>query len=286
MKATDKASQVEEASTTDQQGWYFVDPKTLKVNPAFQSLIPLQAKGELLALEESIKTEGCRDPLIIWKSSCAVLDGHTRRELCMKHKKQVKVREVELPDEKAAIEYILQIQRQRRNLTREAMSYFRGSEYNIVKESHGGSRRGRKASGQSDHLKKTAGLLAEKYGVGEKTIRRDAIFAKVIDQIVEEYGDHEVKRKLLGADVKLTQGTARVLFKMPTKERKKAVDQLVEQGELPRTKKEATPARKPREVAQGLVDRLKAKGESHAKSVLQQMARMLGMEVVEKESGK
>jgi len=35
----------------------------------------------------------------------------------------VKVREVELPDEKAAVAFILQIQRQRRNLTREAMSY-------------------------------------------------------------------------------------------------------------------------------------------------------------------
>jgi len=246
----------------------------------------MQSRGELLALEESIQKEGCRDPLLVWKGHNTVLDGHTRRELCMKHKQQVKVREVELQDEKTAVEYILQIQRQRRNLTREAMSYFRGAEYNVMKQQHGGNRPGRKASGQSDHLNKSSELLAEKYGVSEKTVRRDALFAQAIDKIVEEYGDQEVKRKLLGADVKLTQGTARVLLKMQAKDRKKAVDELVEKGELARAKKGTVVSRKPKEVAQSLVSRLKAKGESHARSVLQQMARMLGMKVVEEEKEK
>ena len=96
-----------ESNGANQSDWHWADPKSLKVNPAFQSLIPLQAKGEYMALEESIKDEGCRDPLIVWKGNNIVLDGHTRRELCIGHKKQVKVREVELPDEKAAVEYIL-----------------------------------------------------------------------------------------------------------------------------------------------------------------------------------
>ena len=61
------------------------------------------------------------------------------------------------------------------------------------------------------------------------------------------------------------------------------MDQLIEQGELPRAKKGSASGRKPKEVAQSLVARLQAKGEGHARSVLQQMARMLGMEVVEKE---
>jgi hypothetical protein len=282
MKTADKGDQ----TNTDQADWKWADPKSLKVNAAFQALIPLQSKGELLALEQSIEAEGCRDPLLVWKGHNVVLDGHTRRELCQKHKKQVKAREVELPDEKAAIEYILSIQRQRRNLTREAMSYFRGAEYNAVKESHGGSRRGRRSKGQSDPLKSTAAELARKYGVSEKTVKRDGNFAAVIDKIVEVYGDQEIKRRLLGADVKLTQGTARVLYKMPAKERKKAVDELIAKGELPRKEKGTGGGRKPKEIAQSVVDRLKKKGAAHAKSVLQQMAKMLGMEVVEKEAGK
>lgn len=275
------------AEPANEADWTWADPKSLKVKPEFQRLIPLQAKGELLAMEESIKDEGCRDPLLVWKDHNFVLDGHTRRELCIKHKKPVKVREVELPDEKAAVEFILQIQRQRRNLTREAMSYFRGTEYNATKQQHGGHRPGRKAKGQNDPLPTTARQLADKYGVSEKTIKRDAVFAQVIDKIVVEYGEPEVKRKLLGADVKLTQGTARVLLKRPPADRKAAVEQLIEQGELPRVKKtETSVTRKPKEVAQSLITRLKKKGDGHARSVLQQMAKLLGFELTEKASDK
>ena len=271
----------------DPDDWTWADPKTLKVKPEFQRLIPLQSKGEYRALSESIQAEGCRDPLLVWKGHNIVLDGHTRRDLCIEHEKKVKVREIELADEKAAVEHILQIQRQRRNLTREAMSYFRGTDYNAVKQLHGGNRRGRRPRDQSDTLVKTAVRLAVKYGVSEMTIKRDGVFAKVIDKIASDYGDPEIKRRLLGADVKLTHGLARLLLKMPPEERKAAVAQLVELGELPRAKKEKTSsARQPRQVAQALVARLKVKGDEHALAVLEQMARLLGREVSEKPSEK
>jgi hypothetical protein len=122
--------------------------------------------------------------------------------------------------------------------------------------------------------------------VAERTVKRDGLFAQVIDKIVDEYGDPEIKRTLLGGDVKLTQGRAQTLLKMPAKDRKAAVDELVEKGGLPRAKKGVGATRRPKEVAQSLVSRLKSKGEAHAKLVLQQMARMLGMEVVEKASEK
>jgi hypothetical protein len=167
------------------------------------------------------------------------------------------------------------------------MSYFRGAEYNALKQTHGGSWRGRKPSGQSDHLKKTGEEVAGKYGVSEKTVRRDGVFAQVIDRIVEDYGDPEVRRNLLGADVRLTQGTARVLLKMPAGERKRVVDELVEKGELPRARKGRTAGgRKPREVAQSLVARLNKKGEGQAEAVFKQMARILGFEVTEKSAEK
>ncbi len=290
MRTPDKPDKLEDQpdkreEKTDAADWTLVDPKTLKVKAEFQRLIPLQAKGELLALEESIKREGCRDPLLVWKGRNVVLDGHTRRELCIRHKKQVKVREIDLPDEKAAIEFILQIQRQRRNLTREAMSYFRGAEYNALKQQHGGARRGRKPKDQSDPLPSTAKILGKKYGVGEMTIKRDAIFAQAIDKIVEDHGDPEIQRKLLGADVRLTHGLARLLLKKPAEEQKAAVDQLIENGEMPRAKKAGTSAtRKPKEVAQSFIARLDKKGEGQAQAVFKQMARLLGFAVTEKSS--
>ena len=276
-----KKSENGDATTQDASDWYFADPKSLHVKADFQRLIPLQSKGELMAMEESIKKKGNLDPLHVWKGKDIVLDGHTRRELCIKNKKQVKVREIELEDEKAAIAYILEIQRQRRNLTREAMSYFRGSEYNATKKQHGG-KRGRKPKDQNDPLPTTAQVLAKKFGVAEMTIKRDALFARAVDKIVEDYGKPDIRRQLLGADVKLTQGTAKVLLKMAAKERKAAVDQLVKDGELPRAKRGSSTGPRPKQLAQSLVARLQVKGDKHARSVVEQMAGLLGLEVVEK----
>ena len=72
------------------------------------------------------------------------------------------------------------------------------------------------------------------------------------------------------------------------KDRKAAVDQLLEQGELPRAKKKegGDAAPRPKVLAQLLVTRLQKKGSGHARSVLQQMAKLLGMEVTEKASEK
>src|SRR5262245_54293105 len=192
MRAREKVPQPEEGAGQGGEGvadeeWHWADPRSLKVNPAFEALIPLQSRGEHMALDQSIQAEGCRDPLLVWKGKNVVLDGHTRRALCIGHKKQVKVREVDLPDERAALEYILQIQRQRRNLTREALSYFRGSEFHALKQRRGGNRRGRPPKAFNEP-RSTAAEVADKHGVSEKTVKRDALFARAVDQIVEDYG--------------------------------------------------------------------------------------------------
>jgi hypothetical protein len=267
------------ADAADRADWRWADPKRLKVEPAFQRLIPLQSLGEYRALEQSIQVEGCRDPLTVWKDRGVLLDGHTRRELCIAHKLKVKVREVELADEKAAVAFILQVQRQRRNLTREAMSYFRGAEYNAIKRKRGG----RRAKGLTVPLPSAARRLAVQYGVSEKTIKRDGVFARAIDQIVAEYGDPEVQRKLLSADVKLTQGLAMKLLRTPAGERKDFVRRLVEMGELPRYWKEgAAPASSAKQAAKSLAARLQSKGEAYARDVIRRTARLLGLEVGEK----
>ena len=62
MAKADKASKAEEKSdggntepnSTSHSDWHWADPKNLRVNPVFQSLIPLQSRGEFMALEQSI----------------------------------------------------------------------------------------------------------------------------------------------------------------------------------------------------------------------------------------
>jgi hypothetical protein len=57
----------------DPADWRWAGPRRLKVDPAFQRLIPLQSRGEYRALEQSIRAEGCRDPLLIWKGRNVLL---------------------------------------------------------------------------------------------------------------------------------------------------------------------------------------------------------------------
>ena len=61
--------------------------------------------------------------------------------------------------------------------------YLRGKEYNEQKKEHGGDRKSDgKSSGQIVHLK-TGEEIAAKYGVDEKTIRRDGRFAESLDAV-------------------------------------------------------------------------------------------------------
>ena len=55
----------------------------LTVNTGFESLIPPLREEELAGLEQSILTDGCRDPLVIWNNT--IIDGHHRYAICTKH---------------------------------------------------------------------------------------------------------------------------------------------------------------------------------------------------------
>ena len=55
----------------------------LQINEGFQKLIPPLSSEELVALEESVTREGCRDPLVVWNDT--IIDGHNRYEICQKH---------------------------------------------------------------------------------------------------------------------------------------------------------------------------------------------------------
>ena len=72
----------------------------------------------------------------------------------------------------------------RRNISREKLRYIRGRAYNGRKKTHGSANgEARKVSSGNDyHLKKTSEVVADEYGVSEKTIRNDAKFAATLDK--------------------------------------------------------------------------------------------------------
>ena len=87
------------------------------VDPEFQALIPAISQGELIGLEDSIVSEGCRDALVVWKEKGTLLDGHNRYRICGERNIPFSTIELSLPDRDAAKLWILRNQLGRRNLS-------------------------------------------------------------------------------------------------------------------------------------------------------------------------
>ena len=72
-----------------------MDPKSLTVDAEFQRMVPQPTKSELALLERSILDEkGCCEALLVWEHAgkSILLDGHTRRTICLKLGIQVPIR--------------------------------------------------------------------------------------------------------------------------------------------------------------------------------------------------
>ncbi len=81
--------------------------------------------------------------------------------------------------------------------------------------------------GQSDHQLKTATKIAQKYKVGERTIRRDAKFALAVDKLANTVGD-DVRKSILSRDANLTKKKTLELAKKAEREPDKVKEKFVE----------------------------------------------------------
>jgi hypothetical protein len=142
--------------------------------------------------------------------------GHTRFALCTELGIPFETAALHLPDRQACLDWMSRHQRDRRNLGKNGASYSRGKHYLAEKLACGrpGMKTGQNRrlangtkGGQTDHLSgneragrndhrspavhalRTARRLAKFYGVGERTIRRDARFAAAVDALAAHCGE-------------------------------------------------------------------------------------------------
>lgn len=153
------------------------------IDQEFKSLNRKLNESEYKKLEASIIQEGVRDPLVLWNE--ILIDGHNRLDIATKHNISYStINNNDLADREEVKTWIINNQLGRRNLTPNEVSYYRGKLYESLKRQ---GERSDITSGQNVH-KSTSEEMAEKYGVSEKTIRRDAEFSKAVDRVEAEAG--------------------------------------------------------------------------------------------------
>ncbi len=183
----------------------------------FQALIPAPSPEELMQLESNLKQYGCRDPLVLWQGT--LLDGHNRYAICTTNGISYQTVEIALDSRDDAINWIIDNQLGRRNISAEQRDYLLGLRYSREKDSFGGAR----ASGQIVHLK-SAEKIATQHGVSEKTVRRAEKFADGVDALEQLVPG--TKQQILTGQSDLTKEEVSSFAKLDPATVKERIEQL------------------------------------------------------------
>ena len=158
------------------------------IDERFKQQIPPLSTEERALLEDSIKAEGLRDSLTVWKTKdgLVLLDGHNRYEICQKLKIIPHVFEMFLDSREHAEDWIDKNQLGRRNLSPDDFRMILGRRYNRQKKKPTGFADRDLSGGQSVPRWKTAETLAAEHGVSDRTVKRAGQYAAAVDAVTQE----------------------------------------------------------------------------------------------------
>ena len=200
---------------------------TLRIDPELRALIPPLTEEEKRLLEESIVSEGCRDPLVVWGD--VLIDGHNRYDICTRRDVPFRVVQREFADKHEAKDWIIRNQLGRRNLTPEQRSYLFGKQYQERKRAQGGTGANQYTREQTPQSEGTAQKIAAENKVSRATVERAAQFALAVDTIARNVGE-EVREKILSREVPLTAKDVQKVARLEP-EKQKAIIEKVLSGE-------------------------------------------------------
>ena len=201
------------------------------VDPKFKSHIRALKPDERASLEKNIIENGCLDPLKVWQETDILLDGHNRYSICTKHDFEYNIEYMSFDDREEALNWLIDNQLGRRNLTPDELAYYRGKKYTRVKQGHGGDRKS-ESKVQFEPLINSAQSIAEQTGTSESTIKRDGNFAQSVDKLADAFGD-DIREGLLSGDIKATRKETKQLADMieDAPDTARIVIEQVKQGE-------------------------------------------------------
>jgi hypothetical protein len=182
---------------------------------------------EYSLLEKDIEKHGCINPIIYWEGHDIIVDGHNRYEICNKIGKPYKCLPMAFETKDDVMNYVIDHQLGRRNLSGTEGSYLRGVRYQNEKRAN--HRPKTSELHQDDGVNgETAQRIAKKTGVSQATIERDGSLAEAIAKLRAEVDD-DFSDKLLSEKVKLSKKGIIELSKKSTDDMK-ALAELIGKG--------------------------------------------------------
>jgi len=174
----------------------------LKIDETIRRVLMPLRDDERALLEQSVIAEGIRDPLVAWNRNgeYVLLDGHHRYQLAHKHGLTFSTIGLQFNSYEEAIQWVLQNQLARRNLTDEQRTIVIGRYYNMLKRApHRPADKGDKLSPLAESGK-TAEQVATVFGVDSRTVYRAAEFADAFEQL--ESVSPDAARRVESGEVK------------------------------------------------------------------------------------
>lgn len=230
----DAATEQQKEADKKEKGTVAYVKKNLVIYEEFKFLVPPLTPDELHKLELSIKAEGCRDPLVVWKKSeeeHVLIDGHNRYTICHRNDINFDIVFLEFDEYDSVVNWIVNNQLGKRNATEETKSYLRGLQYHREKKREVNWQNLRQYAGteleNTASTGNTADRLGELHKVSEKTIKRDEKFALAIDKLCGT--NHQLKSEILQRNLILPKGKLSELADEP-EEKVRNVGKALEDG--------------------------------------------------------
>jgi DNA modification methylase len=174
----------------DQMASLLKPMQNLSINPELKALIPPLTSEEFAQLEANVCQEGIREPIITWQGT--IVDGHNRYELAQMYDLPFKVKEMQFSTMEDCMDWMINNQLGRRNVTEPQKAYLIGKKYENEKQRLGGQTKG---VGQNVPPVSTAERLGEEFGISDKQVKRNEDFAKGVDLLANV--EPELKGQIL-----------------------------------------------------------------------------------------
>jgi site-specific DNA-methyltransferase (adenine-specific) len=145
----------------------------IKISEEIRNQIPPLQEWELKLLEESVCRDECREPLVVWRETGILLDGHHRLDICRRNGKKFKTVELSFASEAEALAWVIDNQIGRRNLSETQRAMCAAARANL-------------AHGQKEAdvpIGTSAEEAADKFRVSRRSVFRAK---KVLDEGVDE----------------------------------------------------------------------------------------------------